>query len=645
MNMANDLNTSEILVSKLIASSSNDKDPVILVCNLSQSNDNLADRLGSDTFLHIANTKDKKVVIDGDLTVSGNLNPMLGIPIGDVNNEIFNDGLFEHWDKNTTVGHAIKEINSVLKCLAPARPPNLSKINCDTVGTTAKMTMDDAYIFGSYITFDNQQLNQLYKPSFSANKTALGVIKFGETIRGDLAHNISIGPGSPYPSYSERCFNKGNIGKLKLLLNNQLLREVDLTTAEEVSDLETGFTLSSPKNVVFASSGMEFSGFKYRTGSWKISPKDQKHGYNLVKVVHELDRNNSFITNEIEWFNDAGGLPVVFVNEEINSFVPNGFKYLSGVKYCLGGVMRYCVTASNMYSGGTFSTGIIDYLNTYGIREIPSEVVPNTGGGRFYELKVNKPLIFHASQIRLIGASVTVNMTVPNVFSPPTSSIGGTISNLLIDNVPASSTDNYETFTTEKYRLPSNLDFTSKDLDINSWDSTISINDNSLDGYKDGLQVGEGKLFVPSRNYSLLTNGFNEELDYSCNIGDKQRTFYRLFSNKTSSANFLMNIQGYGVNFIPSKNKFTASNQMKVEFIVPKQTGWMCAYDDFVGGMWNNGNGARAASLGEGRELNINWGLTIGIRNTGYSNNKVYLKITVPSDFTGYLTSINFNFV
>jgi hypothetical protein len=324
-----------------------------------------------------------------------------------------------------------------------------------------------------------------------------------------------------------------------------------------------------------------------------------------------------------------------------------GNKYLSGVKYYTGGNFQYSITGSNAYKN-TYSTSNITFAGSYGLQSIAASSFPASLGNQNATIKLLKPVAFETSGIRLIDASATVYTTIPRVLSsqPTQASAGASVSNILLDNVPVTATNTIESFLSENYRIPSNLDFTDKTLSTGLWDSSITISESSLNGYNDGLLVGEAKLKKASRNYSTIINGPLSNVNYSSGMGTGNRTYCRLFSNSSvGCSNFIINIQGSNVTFIPMNSSFTATNQMKLEFTAPTQSGWLCAYNDFISGQYDTGNGGRAASFGVGRALNTSWGLTIGIKNIVSSGYRIYIRLTVPYNFIGYLTNISFTFI
>lgn len=659
--MSYDFRASQVKTNKIIASGSTGTSASIIIYghesdgdppnqgNLSPSF--LTNSIGPDTFLYISGSEEKRSVFGGGLTLSGTVYALQGLPIGQTGLETYQEGLFEDWTGRTTVGAAVREINNILKALAPPLPPVLDSIGVNQSGQSGKLTIDlTTNTLTSYQPHPEKTLEQTYSLASTTTTKSLGVVASGLTFTGTIADDISTGPGAPYAAYAANAFGRAQYGKLVLILNGSVVREIDLTTAGAVSDVGTGFSISAPQSVVFSGTGIPFDGYKYRTGSWRVVPANQVNGYNSLTVRHEYSPTVTYSTKTIEWFVDEDTTAVAYSNETTRNLIMTGTKYLSGVKYYTGGSFHYVITGSNAYKN-TYSTNNITFAQSYGLQSIAASSFPASAGNQNAPIELLKPVAFETSGIRLIDGSVNVRTSIPRVLTsqPTSTSTGAVISNILIDNIPGIATDLVESFTSEKYRLPSNLIYTDKTLYTDLWDSTALITATGKDqrvGYNDGLLVGEGKLKIGSRNYSIITNGPTSNADYSVDMGTGDRTYYRVFANgSTGCANFIINLQGSSVSFIPVANSFTATNQMKLEFTAPTQSGWLCAYNDFISGQYDTGNGGRAASFGAGRALNANWGLTIGTKNIVSSGYRIYIKLTVPYNFIGYLTNISFTFI
>ncbi len=656
--MSYDFRASQVKTNKIIASGSTGTSASIMIYG-HDSDGNPANHgnlssafatnlIGADTFLYVSGSEEKRSVFGGGLTLSGTVYALQGLPIGQTGQETYQEGLFEDWTGRTTVGAAVREINNILKALAPPITPSLGSIGANQSGQSGKLTIDNTINnLIAYYPHPEKTIAQTYSAASTIATKSLGIFAPGTTFTGTIADDTSTGAGAPYPAYPAGAFGKAQYGKLVLILNGTRIREVNLTTAGAIADEGTGFTLSTTQSVVFSGTGIAFDGYKYRTGSWKVIPGSQLSGYNSATVIHEYNELTTYSTKTVDWFVDGSTAATAYSNESVGDITMTGNKYLSGVKYYTGGNFHYSITGSNTYKN-TYSTGNITFAGSYGLQSIAASSLPVSTGNQNAVIELLKPVAFETSGIRLIDGSATVYTTIPRVLSsqPSSASPGATVLNILLDNVATTATKIIESFLSENYRIPSNLDFTDKTLSTGLWDSSISILESSSDGYNDGMLVGEGKLKISSINYSTIVNGPTSNANYSTGMGTGNRTYHRVFADSNlGCANFVINLQGSNVAFIAAGNSFTATNQMKIEFIAPTQTGWLCAYSDFISGQYDSGHGGRAASFGAGRALNTNWGLTIGVKNIVNTGYRIYIRLTVPYNFIGYLTNISFTFL
>ncbi len=232
------------------------------------------------------------------------------------------------------------------------------------------------------------------------------------------------------------------------------------------------------------------------------------------------------------------------------------------------------------------------------------------------------------------------------VQTPPQTSSGPSVSGLLVDNVSDTETDLVENFSAESKRITSNATFTSAATDAN-WTSSNRLDDTSaIAGYLNGLQITNGTLLYPTRDYSGISNGPASNANYSGGACTGARYLYRVFKPSSGSfSNFTMTFQGSGT-FIAESTSFTNStNQIKFSFIAPTQTAWMDAYNDFATDTWTpDGAGGRNSGAGAGRAMNTTWGLTMGTKSTANSGNRIFVRISVPQGWTGNITNMTWVF-
>jgi hypothetical protein len=65
----------------------------------------------------------------------------------------------------------------------------------------------------------------------------------------------------------------------------------------------------------------------------------------------------------------------------------------------------------------------------------------------------------------------------------------------------------------------------------------------------------------------------------------------------------------------------------------------MDAYKDFATAQWQDGAGARSETLGAGRSLGNDWGLTVGTQTIANGEN-IYIRITAPASWSGSIDTL-----
>lgn len=563
--------------------------------------------------------------------------------IGPAPDGTYTDGLFTDLTATTPTGTFADKVNEVLKSLAPSPAPDLSSASMTvpeevrgklSFGVTAPLNGYTSVAgIGNASAVD---VDGLYDPS--GNR--YGITGTVNGINGQLAVNAVGSAQSPTPAYPAHAFSPGNEGTLILEINGNAVRSVDLSAVGAVNDNATGFILSQPEPVQFAS-GDQFPSETYRTGSWLADASQFRHGWNYIRIRHVIgEQENSTPYLDFVW--DADTTPTTFSSETFSSLNLTGLKWLSGVDYYTGGSAHYSVNVDNAYRNSYVPGNAVTYSVSSALQALTADQLPPCYGDEGQTYTASKTATLKTSGIRLIDAGFMATTTVARTVQDDAVSAGAFVDHILLDNVADSNTIWVENFTGETYRLRSDSDFDSPATSGN-WDSSKSLY-NGGSGYNDGLQLINGQLLYPSRNFSSIANGPAANRNYTACSG--VRYFCRAFFGGTlTHANFQALFQGVNVVFIPVSQPFSAANQMKFEIKCPSQTGWMDAYADFETEKWADGAGARKADSGLGRALGVNWGLTIGWKNTANSGNRMFARLTVPQGFNGYLSSFTFNFI
>jgi hypothetical protein len=529
-------------------------------------------------------------------------------------------GLF-NFHADTSIAEFAGQINSFLKLLTPPSPPPLSSSSISLCGVPATLSFGRSKPIKGYANVSDVDVDQL----FDVTNTRLGVVNDVNDVEGVLNDS------------QDGVFGDAQTGSLILEVNGTPIRAADLTLTNATSQEGSGFKLSAIQSIK-APSGDPFDGKVYRTGQWKVTRDKFRPGWNTVRIRHALGNNTYRDTQTFDFVWDPDAMETTFFGEVVSSVSMSGEKYLSGVKYYTSGVIGYGVTIGNLYKN-TYTTNAVEFNGDLTSNDV-YRLLPS-GGNPNRTVTVVKNLPMRAG--RVVGVSFRVGVVTLRPGRTPVTSPGVTVQGVLYDAVDDGETGSVEDFSSESWRLLADSDFDSVAITPN-WVSSRSISDKSGNGYKNGLMVSSGQLLYPRGNFDAFGLGPDDNVNYTGNCSG-ERTFYRLFEPETESVhNFVMQIDGKGVNFISAQQPFSSSSQMKVEFKAPSQTGWLDAWGDFSVGMYSDGSGGRRLVDGAGRELGTPWGLTLGARATGLSGGKVILKLTVPQNFSGSITRIGFTF-
>jgi len=313
----------------------------------------------------------------------------------------------------------------------------------------------------------------------------------------------------------------------------------------------------------------------------------------------------------------------------------------------------------NTYYAGADAITHTGNTNAYGtLISAAQQALAVCSGNEALQVAISNKIATVGSNIRVIDAPLSLLTNTKRTVQSSPSSSGSIITNVLIDNMPASSTDTIENFDDEIKRLKSNLNYDLvSDVASGTWDSVQSLIDGSS-GHVDGLQLIDGKLIYPGNvgsypsdfrttsiaNGSTFNNGGTGGTGRNYGPAAGTRYYYRYFKQLApTTGNFVIKIDGSGGTFVPVGTALTGNN-IHVEIKAPTQTGWMDAYNDFVTATWTDGTGARNATGGAGRAFATNWGLTIGTKSTSSTAGYMIMRIAVGTSFTGNFDKITFTF-
>jgi hypothetical protein len=599
--------------------------------------------------------------------------------IGPAEDGDYTDGLFTDFTPNTPIGTPIDRFNEILKALVPPPAPSLSDWSGSKSGTLAngKLSFDGTYSLPGYSNASNAPSPIYVDGLWSASGKRLAISpQNGGDITGILNYQVPVHGSLPNPSYATYSFSDANVGFLRMYINGSefVSSTVNLFNISSSSVSGTsGFNLSAATSSKFPE-GSPFDNFWNRTGTWILKNNLVTNGYNYVYIVHDnaTASTGSFsrVLNRFEFIVDDDTTPTSISSPVISSYAFTGNKMISGISYYTGGSVRYDVSVDHLYRNTYYPlSNAISFSDQSGGTTAPILTTTATlalapcGGTESKQFKIsNNDQNGSSLTFSLISSSkrrnfepVGVGVTCRRTVQATTSGGVALVNNVLLDSFATSSTNYLENFDYEKYRLKNTYVGLTYDtystILSNVWNSSQSLIIPTA-GWNDGLQVSNGKLIYPKTDYSTISdlttnlNFGNTLTDYSTSTGDRVyiRYFYQL---SPTTGNFKVVINGSSGTFVSIGTPLVSNNihfEIKAPGLSSTETGWLDAYSDFANGVWSDGSGGRDATAGIGRAFGVNWGLTIGTKNTANTGGYILIRITVASTFVGEIDSINWTF-
>jgi len=594
--------------------------------------------------------------------------------LGNSEDGTYTDGLFKDFIPSTPIGTAIDRFNELFLSLVPSSSPILSDWSgFRTGGVDGKLSFDSTKpITGS--TYVGSPINADSSWISSGKRLSIYSSTNTQNLTGTLNNQVATSSTLPTPEFSNLSFGDGDNGNLNLYINGVLisLGSVNLTnlSSQNTTINSSGFIISSATSSKFPN-GSNFDTFKNRTGTYVVKHDDPNIvlGYNFIVVEH-FSSSPSFTRtlSRYEFIVDHNTDNTIFSNESIPTYTLTGSKYLSGINFFTGGNIRYNIQIDNLYRNTYYpgadaitftdnssvgNAGTNPILNVGAQYSLPisagnelKSITSSTLGGSFLTFSI-------ISNVRRLNDTIGIRTTAKRTLQGTQTSIGVTLSNIYLDNVSASSTDLIEGFDDELKRLKNNIDYNLiSDIDSNTWNSTQSLS-NGDSNHNNGLQVIGSKLLYPIVNFSSIGSTSSTNLNYNITSRNYSsltgnRTYIRYFKQiSPTTGNFTINISGSGGTFVPISDTSTTNwihLELKAPGISTSETGWLDAYKDFSTNNWSDGSGGRKSSSGVGRTFGLNWGLTIGSKNTSNSGGYIIIRIKVGTGFTGNLSNISLIF-
>lgn len=574
-----------------------------------------------------------------------------GGKIGNPEDGVFTDGLFEDFVPNTLIGTAVDRINEVLKSLAPSPAPVLTIANATTTGVSGKLSFDDTHAIAGVAAYPAININTLV----SVAGNVRGIINASTTVVGTIAQNVAPNytNSRPYPNYS---FGSADQGLLHLEVNGTVVKSITLSTFVSGASVDangSGFTLSAATSVKF-DNGNSLDLFKYRTGTFTIAPASMVPGYNSVRVRHEYVTGSFRDTNSSVWVVDNDVNATSYDTPVLNSLVSTGSSYISGVRYHTGGTAAFSVAIHNAYKN-TFSNSA-SALSFNGVNcSCVSQALPSMTDYTNDISVSSKTATINAA--RVLNSSISVSAsTLRTVQSTITSSIAS-IGNILIDATVDDATAILETFNGENYRMHSGIVLNDVSYGTGtakasaySWDSTQNLASGST-SHNSGLLVSGGELTYPnntthigtvvSGNFAAASNGYASNADYTAVTGN--RTYIRYFYDSLARSNFRLNVVATGTSFV-SVATGVSGNNLTLEIVAPNTT-----INSSGTPVWKDANVAHSGIDTDigcyagafGNSIPTNWGLTLGSKNTSNSGKVIAVKITASAAWTGKISTLS----
>jgi len=642
-----------------------------------------------------------------------------GGTIGPAEDNDYTDGLFTDFTSSTPIGTPIDRFNEILKALVPPPAPDLNSwsVTPQTQFVTGKLsyghsqepflgivsasfsdnldaTQGDSYIKGTYSGY-RLGINSLYLQTSTT--------EYYQDITGILNSGVSVHPSLPSPAYATYSFGNGITGSVALYLNSVTISSVNLASTYNAIDTTnsgatSGLSLTVATNSKFTN-GNPFDFFWYRTGTYRIKRDNNNlnSGYNKITIKHLLPASTITLTS-YEFISDASTTQTTFGSPNfISNLNVTNTKYLSGIRYYTSGNFGYQVVASNIYrntyyeglDAGSFAdVSTSDNSNIYNGQSYPTNI---SNSDAFSPTPVTQALTTPASvnqtfqfstsfaiqpNRRKINGTSTVNVTSKRTVQGTVT--GGTLTKTgwYIDTVVDSSTALIENFNGENRsnsnswgRLTNSTFNTVSSITSDNWDSSNSL----LSTYTNALQVADGRLLYPSRNfqadgdstvnpnwgvtnrnYTTCRSNVSSPIHGSVGpTGDNWRTYTRVFDlGSTSYAKFSVVITFQNTTFVPLTTALSGNSACYVEFKLPHSvgtptggliggavTGWLdaCkAYDGTI--LPNDEEGCLEGNVPT--SSGSSWKINFGGRNTYYSGGKVLMRITAGKDWNGYIQNI-----
>lgn len=539
-----------------------------------------------------------------------------------------------------------ESFGDVFGSLFPPHAPDLDDIGAYPTGVAGKLCWDASNPLAGYDNHPDFNIDTL----ISVSGDERGIFnETGSDLSGTL--NDDVAATDNYPA---KAFGHADEGTLQLIRlsstgSEDILHTVDLSSFSSgltETGFGSGFTLSAAAPVTYAG-GDPFPARQYRTGTWHVNRNDIQNGFSRILVRHAQGDGTVVNTDSFKVILDADTTQAVISNESVDTLTQPNTKNLSGVVYNIAPVTAvYHVDLANCYrrtyvAGSAFTTSrsncSISTVDDY----------PASGGDSLKAL-TNLMETLTVNVTRLLDGSFGINSITPQRTVQTENSGGGaSLSGLLYDNQSDNDTDLDHQFNGESHRMKNAGDFnTDRSAD---WDSSESLVGADA-GHNNGLEYRNGVLDYPFQNYSAIANAPGGNPNYSAASGE--RYCILLVENSGGGQNFGLRIEGSATLVQDTGTLTPNSDEVAISCRWPTQTGWMDVTQNYLTSQWGStadawnaapSVGCYAATYGSDQTIpttSPRLGITIGTKDAANSFDKFYLRIRVPSGWTGNLSRI-----
>jgi len=433
-------------------------------------------------------------------------------------------------------------------------------------------------------------------------------------------------------SHGAGQFNNASLGNLILSINGVDVANIDLAAnfqeadrggSQDMNNYDTTGTGSPITNGVVSFVGGDLTlvsvgttslpsdVYQQGTAQINVTAAALRQGYNTVQLRHVAGGTNS--TNELVWFYDTNaaggandpditGLSLVEDTPSLNN--------LSGVPY--------------YGSGSTFDLDLTlndGFDNVYHQSEIPVTLDSSDFGFFTAGVDINDASVSGLSTPPDISETMAVNNfgiilggdvqnAAPEVEATPRDPYGSytpvtDVTDFVLMSALPDSTDVFEGFVDERYRLPPSTNF---DVPIagmpgppSLWDSTIALTDVSR---TDELQVYDefatpsARLIHPVTDLSSAARNPQPAPDYSSLAAGTNFVYRRVFRSTIGA-------RTNGILTFPGLAEADLVSDITLRIKIPGRTVWLDLTAPFNGGTFPTGAPLVGGSDGEGCRINI----------------------------------------